>query len=423
MFEKAKRKIVITILAILTAVLAGTLGLVFISSYYSTIRQNYEVLETHLMMLTEDTMPNRNPIKAIPQYPGRKEDRPMPFAPNNARGRKLQRHLKLNTFYTVRISPDGSAKVLENGADALFSNDTIVEYAQKFVAKEKGKTSEFLFIVGEKEGDKLVCFMDNIVVTDSFMQVLLYTLLFGAIAFAVITFLSIIIARRIVSPMEDSFIKQKQFTADASHELKTPIAAMAANIDILQREIGENKWLENIVYENNRMSELITDLLELSKNENRAVQKMPTDLSYLVNGVVFSMEAAAFEKNIVIETEIWDGITANVNGNGINQLVTILVDNAISHTDRARDDRNSIFVKLFETKGKTVFCVSNPGEEIPERERQKLFERFYRTDSSHEFSGHYGLGLAIAKSIANANDAKISVECKNGQVIFSVIFK
>ena len=421
MFKKAKRKIVITILAILTAVLAGTLTLVFVSSYYSTIGQNYEVLETHLVMLADEPNPNRNQTKG-PKDPGHKEGRPVPFGPNMTGEKKIQRHLKLNTFYTVKIAADGRAEVLENGADSLFSNEELIEYARKFASKTRGRTSEFLYIVGEKDGDMLVCFMDNIVLTDSFMRVLLYTLLFGAIALAIITFISIRIAGRIVAPMEESYLKQKQFTADASHELKTPIAAMAANIDILKRDIGENKWLDNISYENERMRELVTELLELARNENRTVQKTSTDISYLVNGTVVSMEAAAFEKNILIESEIEDGITANVDEKGISQLVTILVDNAISHTTSVKGDLNRIFVKLYETKGKIVFSVSNPGEEIPINERKKLFERFYRTDSSHEFSGHYGLGLAIAKSIADANDAKITVECKDGFVVFKVFF-
>ncbi|MBP9996959.1 MAG: HAMP domain-containing histidine kinase [Lachnospiraceae bacterium] len=421
MFKKAKRKIVITILAILTTVLTGTLTLVFVSSYYSTIGQNYEVLETHLVMLADESNPNRNQTKG-PKDPGHKEGRPVPFGPNMTGEKKIQRHLKLNTFYTVKIAADGRAEVLENGADALFSNEELIEYARKFASKTRGRTSEFLYIVGEKDGDILVCFMDNIVLTDSFMRVLLYTLLFGAIALAIITFISIRIAGRIVAPMEESYLKQKQFTADASHELKTPIAAMAANIDILKREIGENKWLDNISYENERMRELVTELLELARNENRTVQKTSTDISYLVNGTVVSMESAAFEKNILIESEIEDEITANVDEKGISQLVTILVDNAISHTTSVKGDLNRIFVKLYETKGKIVFSVSNPGEEIPINERNKLFERFYRADSSHEFSGHYGLGLAIAKSIADANDAKITVECKDGFVVFKVFF-
>lgn len=423
MFEKAKRKIVLTILAILTAVLIGTLSLVFVSSYYSTIQQNYEVLETHLRMLTEDGDPNRDFQNAGPKFPDPKEEGPKPFEPMNGGERKIQKHLKLNTFYSVQISAAGKGKVLENGADGLFSDDELIEYAQRFSSKNKGRTSEFLYMVGEKDGDLLVCFMDNIVLTDSFMRVLLFTLLFGTMAVAIITIISIGIANRIVAPMEETYHKQKQFTADAGHELKTPIAAMAANIDLLQREIGENKWLENIAYENERMRELVTELLELARNENRTVERTSTDLTHLVNGVVFSMEAPAFEKNIWIDSEISEGITANVNGKSISQLVTILVDNAISHATCVPGDSNKIFVKLYETKGRTVLSVANPGEEIPESQRQKLFERFYRTDSSHEFSGHYGLGLAIAKSIADANDAKISVECKDGLVIFQVTFK
>ena len=197
---------------------------------------------------------------------------------------------------------------------------------------------------------------------------------------------------------------------------------MAANIELLQREIGANKWLENIAYENERMRNLVTELLELSRNEHKTIKRNPTDLSLLISGVILSMEATAFEKNILINSNIPEGVTASIDEKSIEQLVTILVDNAISHTGYPEGKSERISVTLSEAKGTPMLSVSNPGEEIPETEREKLFERFYRTDSSHEFTGHYGLGLAIAKAISDANDAKISVTCQNNLVTFVVTF-
>ena len=247
--------------------------------------------------------------------------------------------------------------------------------------------------------------------------------LFGVVAIIVIAFISVYIANRIVSPMEETYIKQKQFTADAGHELKTPIAAVSANAEMLRREIGENKWLNNIEFENERMKALVTELLELARNENKTADKKPTDLSRLVEGTILPLEATAFEKGVIIENNIEEGIVASIDEKSIGQLVTILVDNAISHTAPNGEMPAVVNVKLSSIKGNTVLSVSNPGEEIPKDQRDKIFERFYRTDSSHEFSGHYGLGLAIAKSIADLNGAKISVSCFDGLVCFNVNFR
>lgn len=416
MFRKAKRKIVISILAILCAVLVGTLGMIYLSSYLSVTSQNYQVLEKHAEMLTSGPRPDHN---------GAPDDMPHEMGQLNGDMRgdgKMDRHLEIGTFYAVKIAEDGSAAVIENGANGIYSSEDLLGLADSVKSDTKGKTGELLYVVKQEVSDVIVCFMDNTVFTDSFTRLFLFTLLFGVIALMAISFISVHIANRIVSPMEETYKRQKQFTADAGHELKTPIAAVAANIELLRRDMGENKWLENIAYENERMRELVTELLELAQNENKTAERKTTDLSRLVNGAILPLEAAAFEKNIIIESDIAEGVTANIDEKSVAQLVAILVDNAVSHTRCSEGENGKVSVALSAAKGAAVLSVTNPGEEIPASEREKLFERFYRGDSSHEFNGHYGLGLAIAKAIADANGAKISVTCQNDLVTFIVAF-
>jgi len=411
MFKKAKQKIVLSILAILCAVLAGTLGMIYITSYMSVTAQNYKVLEKHAeTMQAEYPMAQANSKESVKQTPG------------VVRGKgRVERNLEVGTFYEVRLEADGTAEVLQNGAEGMYTDDELIELAGQ-ISGTKGKTGELLYIVTEKNGTVFVSFMDNTVFTDSFTRIFLFTLLFGVIAIVVMVFISVNLANRIVSPMEESYEKQKQFTADAGHELKTPVAAVAANIELLSREIGPNKWLDNISYENERMQELITQLLELARNEQRTLVRTPVDLSRLINGAVLLQEAAAYEQNILLETEIKDGITVNADEKSLTQLITILLDNAISHTKAEDGEPRTITTALRETKGGFIMSVTNPGAEIPEGEREKIFERFYRMDSSHNFTGHYGLGLAIAKAIADANGADISVSCSDGTVTFAVFF-
>lgn len=419
MYKKARKKIVIVILSILAAVIIGTLGMIYLTSYMSLTSSNYRTLEMHVQMLNENS--NINIKGELDDYANPKFDSGKSLDDGRHQG-KAKRDLELNIFYTAKLTDDGTWQVIENGAAALHSDEELVELAESVSDGTKGKIDNLLYYVSNSGENKMVCFMDNARFADNFTYLLSFTLLFGVIALIIFAFISIYLARRIVSPMEESYTKQRQFTADAGHELKTPIAAMATNIEILKREIGNNSWLDNIAYENERMRILVTELLELARNENKKAERKPTDLSVLVNGEILPLEATAFEKNVLIESEINENIVANVDENSTKQLVTILIDNAISHSVSEDDKTKKVYVNLSKNNSQAVLSVSNFGEEIPEKEREKLFERFYRTDQSHEFSGHYGLGLAIAKAIADANDAKIKVECENGMVIFKVFF-
>lgn len=417
MFKKAKRKIVCSILAILSAVLLVTLGMIYISSYLSATAQNFRVLEEHVQMVNF----NAKDAAFIRNEAGKPEVR-RPMELDEHGQVKIQHHLEIGTFYEVKLLSDGSAEVIENGAASIHDDTELIELASRVIAGSKGHIDDLIYIVSQRNGETYVCFMDNTVVSESFTRLFMFTLLFGVIALIAIAFISIRIADRIVAPMEESYQKQKQFTADAGHELKTPVAVAAANIELLQREIGENKWLDNIAYENRRMHELVSELLELARHENRQVERNMTNLSLLVNSSILPYEASAFENHILLETEIADGIYAKVNENGIRQLVSILIDNAISHTECPEGRNETVSVKLMSCKGGAVLRVTNPGDEIPESMRKKLFERFYRADSSREYTGHYGLGLAIAKEIADANHAEISVACQDHSITFSVVF-
>lgn len=414
MFKKAKKKIVISILSILVAVLVGTLVLIYISSYISATNQNYKVLENHvekMSSISQDGPFNKNNMPFQNELNGQNGNKHRPDS--------LERNLEVGTFYQVKLGQDGSAFVMENGAEGLYTDDELISIAQS-IGDSRGRSGELLYIVTTDNGDSIVWFMDNTVVAESFSRLFLFTLIFGLIAIVAIAFISVNIANRIVAPMEESYQKQKEFTADAGHELKTPIAAVAANVELLQREIGENKWLDSIAYENERMRQLITQLLELARNENQVMERSLCDLSYLVNSAILPLEATAFESNIILESDIEDNLSANVNEHSISQLVTILVDNAISHTVSESDQTSIVNISLSQARGKAILRVTNPGEEIAKAERDRLFERFYRSDSSHEFTGHYGLGLAIAKAIVDTNDGSIRVECQDNKVSFIV---
>lgn len=228
------------------------------------------------------------------------------------------------------------------------------------------------------------------------------------------------IAKWIIKPVIESFNRQKQFVADASHELKTPIAVIMANAEALEKEPEEKKWLNNIKSEADRMNELVTSLLDLAKLEEGKEVQQEENLSKIVEMSVLTFESLMYENKIELEYDIQKVINIKCNSSQIKQLVAILIDNAIKHSET----NGKISIALKKQKNDTVLTVSNRGKEIPKEIREKIFERFYRADESrNRDTNRYGLGLAIAKNIVENHNGKISVESEKGITTFKVVLK
>ena len=223
----------------------------------------------------------------------------------------------------------------------------------------------------------------------------------------------------IVKPVEDTLEKQKQFISDASHELKTPLAVIEANADVLENEVGNNKWLTYIQNETDSMEKLINELLLLAKMENVDDIKSYEifDASNQVEMCASAFESMAYEKKVKIITNIQKDIKLNGNKQDIEHIVSTLLDNAIKHSEDGKD----VNVKLGKEKNNIVLQIENYGKSIPEDQKDKIFERFYRIDKARNRNEkRYGLGLAIAKSTVLKYKGKIEVDCKNGVICFKV---
>ncbi|MBE6636722.1 MAG: sensor histidine kinase, partial [Ruminococcaceae bacterium] len=198
--------------------------------------------------------------------------------------------------------------------------------------KRSGTENNLAFYQVDKGAYTLVVFMDNTVINESAMTLLRYTLIFGGVALVLFFFLSVYLARKIVNPLEESYQKQKQFISDAGHELKTPVSVVNANAELLSREIGDNRWLQNIQYENERMGMLVGQLLDLARTENITPQTERIDFSRLVAGEALPFESVAFEKGLSLQTDLANPVGVIGNSTQLKQLVSILLDNAIRHS-------------------------------------------------------------------------------------------
>lgn len=250
--------------------------------------------------------------------------------------------------------------------------------------------------------------------------VIIFSVVISGLSLIIIYSISKKVANIIVKPVNETLEKQKQFISDASHELKTPLAVIEANADVLENEIGENKWLTYIQNETDSMDKLINQLLLLAKIENINDVKdyEQFDLSEYIETIASMFESIAFEKQVKIVTKIQNEININGNKQDIEHIVSTLLDNAIKHSETGKD----VEVELLKEKNNIILQVKNHGEAIPKEQQDKIFERFYRVDKSrNRKEKRYGLGLAIAKSTVEKYNGKISVECKDGITTFQVV--
>jgi len=424
MFNKTKRKIVFTVVFSLVALMVVTLGTIYVSNRAALQRENEEMLAIYVDGYSLDSQPPAQNGE-IPQDQGVMHEGPgeMPEEPggrtgprNNERGKNEQRFL-LSTFYSVAYSPDGEILSVNNGKNSLQSEESVIGIAGSILksGKTSGQSGNMTYLVERRDGYTLVAMIDGTISNNDQSVLFRQMLIIGSVALAILIIISVFTARRIVKPLEENDKKQKRFVSDAGHELKTPIAVISANSELLRREVGESEWLDNIDYENERMSELVKELLALSKAENSDTPKEPLDFSKLVNGEALPFESLAFEKGKRIISNVESGITVKGNPGQLRQLVSILLDNALSH-----GTGDTVGLTLKRERHGALLTVTNDAAEMSADQLSRLFDRFYRTDEARNESGsHYGLGLSIAKAIADAHGGAIHAGHKDGKAVFT----
>ncbi len=328
--------------------------------------------------------------------------------------------------FSLIVTPDGEFIAEDNGMFELSDEEylnTLFEYAES-QDEESGTvpgTSLRYFRNKTPMGNSYI-FTDISAESDMLEGLYKTSIIIGIIAFILFFIISIFLANRAVRPVEEAWKKQKQFIADASHELKTPLTVITTNAELMQSEESvesRKKFTDNILAMSKQMRGLVESMLEIARLDNGGLEKEFSvfDLSETVSDAVLPFEALFFEKEQNFSSEIETGIRINGNSEQIKQVVDILLDNANKYASADSD------VKLILKKQGRNQCrlsVSNEGESIPEDELKNIFKRFYRGDKTRQMNNSYGLGLSIAESIVKEHSGKISAESKNGVNTFTV---
>lgn len=309
---------------------------------------------------------------------------------------------------------------------ALNNNDMTKEVAQQYITEildnkaTSGMANNYQFCTEKKTNGTLMVFTDKSAEMDMMKKLKRITFTVGMISVVVLSAAAYFLSGLIVRPIKVAFDKQKQFISDASHELKTPLTVISANADVLAGEIGENKWLDYIQDQTDRMNVLVNDLLNLTRLENNTTDFIQTefDLSKAINSTALPFECQAFETGKKFIMHVDDGIRVVGSEHHIKQMAAIFIDNALKYSK----ENGTVRVTLTTENGKPVFSVYNTGKGIKEDEEDKIFERFYRSDASRNRStGGYGLGLAIAKTIIDKHKFKVTVDNAEGKSVCFIV--
>ena len=323
------------------------------------------------------------------------------------------------------VQTDASGALIDKNSKFTMDDDFYTAALKEALSKDKDigrftlDGSRWIFMIKHTGDTEQVVFMD-ISSQQKILTNLIYTFTaVGLLMLIILYFTSRFFANRSIAPVREAFDKQKQFIADASHELKTPLTIINTNADVLLSNsddtIGNQaKWLQYIKSETQRMTRLTNDLLYLTEMDDSRTGMIYSkfNMSDAVENIILTMEAVIFEKNISFDYNIEPELTVLGNSEQIKQVVMILLDNAVKYTN----PKGAVTVSLKKQNNDVLLSVSNTGEGIAAEHLTRIFDRFYRTDNSRaRKQGGYGLGLAIAKSIIDQHKGRIYAKSTAGE--------
>lgn len=415
----------LSLFAVLLLVVGGINGV----NIYQVNRKSDFLLE----MLTENDgmFPKQDNKRMTPketEVPENPERLPDDFRRGGLLGYRMSEETPFETrYFTVTLSSaseDAAEAETDMSHIAAVSSDEAKEFTEKVLekGKKKGYTGQYKYQISTREDNRILCvFMDCGNDLQSVRNFALLSFLVGLSCLLMVLVLVILLSRRAIRPVIESMEKQKQFITDAGHEIKTPIAIISANAEVIEMCQGESEWTKSIRNQVQRLDELVKNLLALSRlDENRGEMEMAWfPCGEIAEKTVDSFAPVAQTRGLQVEKEIDTSLRMYGNEEQMKRLLTLLMDNAVKYAS----EKGKIEVSFGKNEKGLELTLYNDCQNLPTGDLNRLFDRFYRADSSRSRRlGGYGIGLSVAQAIVKAHKGKITARAKGEGICFTAKF-
>ncbi|HOA34044.1 MAG TPA: ATP-binding protein [Clostridiales bacterium] len=345
-------------------------------------------------------------------------------------GNAVDARSRMNVI-VVELYADGSYYVATN--QFLLLDDNLLSDIVKQAAKSQSDSGELRqydlrFLKHQTSNTLRIAFADTSMERSIIRSLALVCILICTMSLLAFFILSVFLAGWAVRPVENAWMRQKRFVADASHELKTPLTVILSNAEMLhnsglQPDSKAAERVDNILAEGIRMKKLIENMLSLAKSDyaENALILSKVNLSDIILDSVLLYESAAYDDKKQLFYNVEEGIIVNGDADKLRQVIDILLDNALKYSKEGASITVSLtsqFSIHYRKEAKLV--VRNEGEPIPKNELENIFIRFYRVDKARENHGGFGLGLSIAQEIIQSHKGRIWADSDSTGNVFSV---
>lgn len=395
MIRTLRGKLIAAAMASLVLVMGSILGVILLANYRGLIYDADRILA----LLAENQ--------------GRFPELKIDFDWENLGPRRQSPELRYELrYFSVLLDATGELVTVDTGKIAAVDQETAVQWAKEVMAreKEKGFYGTYRYLVSQEGEEQRILFLDDSSHLFSWKNTLVTSLWVSAVGLLGVLLLLFLLSGRIIKPVLEGYEKQRRFITDAGHELKTPIAIIQADAEVLALETGEeNSWLQDIQSQVKRMASLTNDLIYLSRmEEDQGRQRfLPFSLSELVTETAQSFQGMAKCQKKRFSVEVQPLLTLVGEEKRVEQLVSILLDNALKYAPA----QGEICVALVRQGKYLKLTVENTAENVNKTLLENMFDRFYRGDSARN-AGGYGIGLSIAQAVVQAHRGRITASAK-----------
>lgn len=324
----------------------------------------------------------------------------------------------MTRFFTVRFDKDRNVVLVWTDNIAAIDEEEAVAYAKKGMEKaaDHGYMKEYRYLREENENGTIVIFLNTMKEQRSMKTILILTIIVSLVSLLIVFILVAVFSGRAIRPIANNIRQQKQFITDAGHELKTPLTSISTSLDVIAMNYGDDEWIDNIRKQTRRMSKLVGELVTLSRldEDNALPNKENFSLSSVAHEIadVYRPQAKAHEKEFSVEIE--ENLDVFGEKAAIQKMLSVLLDNALRYSDANGEIRFNVFKK----RNRIHIEVFNTCRYETPPDVERLFDRFYRPDSSRSTeTGGNGVGLSIAKAVAQAHGGTISASCPSGNTM------